>query len=64
MIVISLKEEFYSKADALIGVYPEVRTSNGERRNVPWWFPDTSSQYRCGVWRYGLISAVDKYRLK
>lgn len=44
MIVISLKEEFYSKADALIGVYPEVRTSNGERRDVPWWFPDTSSQ--------------------
>ena len=25
MIIISLKEEFYSKADALIGVYPEVR---------------------------------------
>lgn len=24
MIVISLKEEFYSKADALIGVCPEV----------------------------------------
>lgn len=31
MIIISLKEEFYSKADALIGVYPEVRTSDGER---------------------------------
>lgn len=24
MIVISLKEEFYAKADALIGIYPEV----------------------------------------
>lgn len=24
MVVISLKEEFYSKADALIGVCPEV----------------------------------------
>lgn len=24
-IVISLKEEFYTKADSLIGVYPEVR---------------------------------------
>ena len=23
-IVISLKEEFYTKADALVGVYPEV----------------------------------------
>lgn len=26
-IVISLKEEFYTKADSLIGVYPEVRFS-------------------------------------
>ena len=25
MIIISLKEEFYSKADALIGIYPEVK---------------------------------------
>lgn len=25
MIIISLKEEFYSRADALIGIYPEVR---------------------------------------
>lgn len=24
MIVISLKEEFYAKADALVGIYPEV----------------------------------------
>lgn len=24
VIVISLKEEFYSKADALIGIYPEA----------------------------------------
>ena len=24
-IVISLKEEFYNRADALIGIYPEVR---------------------------------------
>lgn len=28
-IVISLKEEFYTKADSLIGVYPEVRSRNG-----------------------------------
>lgn len=27
-IVISLKEEFYTKADSLIGVYPEVGISN------------------------------------
>lgn len=27
MIIISLKEEFYSKADALIGIYPEVKIS-------------------------------------
>lgn len=27
-IVISLKEEFYTKADSLIGVYPEVRSNN------------------------------------
>lgn len=27
MIVISLKEEFYSRADALIGIYPEVKTN-------------------------------------
>lgn len=27
-IVISLKEEFYTKADSLIGVYPEVRSRN------------------------------------
>jgi len=44
MIIISLKEEFYSKADALIGVYPEVKTTNGERRSIPQFFPDTSSQ--------------------
>jgi len=24
-IVISLKEEFYNKVDALVGIYPEVR---------------------------------------
>ena len=28
-IVISLKEEFYTKADSLIGVYPEVRVRVG-----------------------------------
>lgn len=28
-IVISLKEEFYTKADSLIGVYPEVRFNIG-----------------------------------
>lgn len=27
MVIISLKEEFYSRADALIGVYPEVKSS-------------------------------------
>lgn len=27
MIIISLKEEFYAKADALIGIYPEVKMS-------------------------------------
>lgn len=27
MIIISLKEELYSKADALIGIYPEVTAS-------------------------------------
>lgn len=42
MIIISLKEEFYSRADALIGVYPEVKTSNGERRSVPRLLPHTS----------------------
>ncbi len=25
-IVISLKEEFYNRSDALIGIYPEVRS--------------------------------------
>ena len=30
-IVISLKEEFYTKADSLIGVYPEVQT----QQNTP-----------------------------
>lgn len=29
MIIISLKEEFYSKADALIGIYPEVKAGKG-----------------------------------
>lgn len=28
IIVISLKEEFYSRADALLGVYPEVQYKN------------------------------------
>lgn len=27
MIIISLKEEFYAKADALIGIYPEVKST-------------------------------------
>lgn len=27
MVIISLKEEFYAKADALIGIYPEVARS-------------------------------------
>ncbi len=27
-IVISLKEEFYNKVDALVGIYPEVITSS------------------------------------
>lgn len=33
-IVISLKEEFYTKADSLIGVYPEVRFSTSIIQNV------------------------------
>lgn len=32
MIIISLKEEFYSKADALIGIYPEVKMGVGAVR--------------------------------
>lgn len=32
MIIISLKEEFYSKADALIGIYPEVKVGKGVLR--------------------------------
>uniref|UniRef100_A0A8C8JT02 Structural maintenance of chromosomes protein 1A n=1 Tax=Oncorhynchus tshawytscha TaxID=74940 RepID=A0A8C8JT02_ONCTS len=34
-IVISLKEEFYTKADSLIGVYPEVQTQQNTRCNTP-----------------------------
>uniref|UniRef100_A0A674DPG5 Structural maintenance of chromosomes protein 1A n=1 Tax=Salmo trutta TaxID=8032 RepID=A0A674DPG5_SALTR len=34
-IVISLKEEFYTKADSLIGVYPEVQTQHNTRCNTP-----------------------------
>lgn len=33
-IVISLKEEFYTKADSLIGVYPEVCILTTSHRNV------------------------------
>lgn len=33
-IVISLKEEFYTKADSLIGVYPEVCVSAMGRINL------------------------------
>lgn len=33
-IVISLKEEFYTKADSLIGVFPEVRFSVSIRNTV------------------------------
>lgn len=33
-IVISLKEEFYTKADSLIGVYPEVCISATGRINT------------------------------
>ncbi len=33
-IVISLKEEFYTKADSLIGVYPEVCVSAIGRINL------------------------------
>lgn len=33
-IVISLKEEFYTKADSLIGVYPEVQTQHNTRCNT------------------------------
>lgn len=29
MVIISLKEELYSKADALIGIYPEVKIRKG-----------------------------------
>lgn len=41
MIIISLKEEFYSRADALIGVYPEVRGCGG--RTGPINFSDPAS---------------------
>lgn len=36
MIIISLKEELYSKADALIGIYPEVTAQQAAR---PHWAP-------------------------
>lgn len=57
MIVISLKEEFYSKADALIGIYPEVKTGEGDRS------PEGGRTFQ-GVCGYSFTSAGDQYRLK
>ena len=45
-IVISLKEEFYNRADALIGIYPEVSRSKIKMsrimRKPTFWFPTWS----------------------
>lgn len=43
MIIISLKEELYCKADALIGIYPEVKISKwGERNKITLEGPDST----------------------
>lgn len=43
-IVISLKEEFYTKAESLIGVYPEV--GRAWLRSQPYSLPDFPGQER------------------
>lgn len=43
-IVISLKEEFYTKADSLIGVYPEVCFSISQLKS------NINNENNCCIW--------------
>ena len=47
-IVISLKEEFYNRADALIGIYPEV----SKLSNTPWQDKKKLFGYHTGICDY------------